>query len=287
MYGQTNIFVIPHGEYGVYEMRNGDLFVCSEHSVSNMSFQEMTKESKEFKTLEKIKGNELIGVGLNAPLSSYEKIYAIPIETISMTKGTGIVTSVPSDSPDDWVTLREFQNDSKLRDKYKVTEEMVNFKPVPIIDIPKFGNLSALDVVNQLEIKGPKDKDKLLKAKDECYSKGFYSGIMEVGKYKGLKVNDAKDKVKADLIEAGLACTYYEPDSIVKNRMGENCIVALVDQWFIIYGEEHWQKFVMDSVKSDNFETYAQSTKKGFEEIVNWLKEWGCSRTFGLGSKIP
>lgn len=287
MYGQTNIFVLPNGEYGVYEMRNGDLFVCSEHSVSNMSFQEMTKENKQFTCLEKVKGSELVGVGLKAPLAQYEKIYAIPMETISMTKGTGIVTSVPSDSPDDWVTLREFQNDAKVRDKYKVTEEMVNFKPVPIIDIPKLGNLSALDVVNQFEIKGPKDKDKLAKAKDECYSKGFYSGKMIVGDYSGMKVVDAKEKVKADLIKSGMACTYYEPESMVKNRMGENCIVALVDQWVITYGEEHWQKFVLDWVKSENFETYAASTKKGFEEIVNWLKEWGCSRTFGLGTKIP
>jgi leucyl-tRNA synthetase len=287
MYGQTNIYVLPSGEYGVYEMRNGDLFVCSEHSVSNMSYQEMTKESKKFTALEKIKGSELIGVAIKAPLTSYEKIYAIPMETISMTKGTGIVTSVPSDSPDDWVTLREFQNDAKLREKYKVTEDMVNFKPVPIIDIPKWGNLSAIEVVNHFEIKNPKDKEKLGKAKDECYSKGFYQGVMQVGKYKGLKVNDAKDKVKADLISEGLASTYYEPESLVKNRMGENCIVALVDQWFITYGEENWQKFVLDWVKSENFETYASSTKKGFEEIVNWLKEWGCSRTFGLGSRIP
>jgi len=28
--------------------------------------------------------------------------------TISMTKGTGIVTSVPSDAPDDWACLRDF-----------------------------------------------------------------------------------------------------------------------------------------------------------------------------------
>merc|ERR1712032_787259 len=185
MYGQTNIYVLPHGEYGVYEMRNGDLFVCSEHSVGNMSFQEMTKEDKTFTALEKVKGNELIGVGISAPLSAYEKIYAIPMETISMTKGTGIVTSVPSDSPDDWVTLREFQNDSKLRDKYKVTEEMVNFKPVPIIEVPTLGNLCALNVVEQFKIKGPKDKENLIKAKDECYSKGFYQGKMEMGKYKG------------------------------------------------------------------------------------------------------
>ena len=24
-----------------------------------------------------------------------------------------------------------------------------------------------------------------------------------------------------------------------------------------------------------------------FEDKASWLKEWGCSRTFGLGSRIP
>lgn len=287
MYGQTNCFVLPNGEYGLYEMKNGDLFICSEHSALNMSYQELTKESKQASPLIKIKGSELIGVCVDAPLSVYGKIYAIPMETISMTKGTGIVTSVPSDAPDDWVTLREFQNDEKLRKKYNVTEDMVNFKPVPIINIPDFGNLSALEVCTKLEIKSSKDKEKLAKAKDEVYTKGFYAGVMEVGDYKGLKVNDAKAKVKADMIANGSAVSYYEPESIVKNRMGEPCIVALVDQWFITYGEENWQKFVMDHVKSDDFNAYSANTQKGFQEIINWLKEWGCSRTFGLGSKIP
>ena len=287
MYGQTNCFVLPNGEYGIYEMKNGELFICSEYSAINMSYQELTKLSKQAVALEKIKGSELVGVCVEAPLSVYKRIYAIPMETISMTKGSGIVTSVPSDAPDDWVTLREFQNDEKLREKYKLTEEMVKFAPIPIINIPDYGNLSALEVVKKYEIKNPKDKEKLTKAKDEVYTKGFYSGVMEIGDYKGLKVIDAKIKVKQDMINDNSAVCYYEPESLVKNRMGENCIVALVDQWFITYGEEHWQKIVMDHVKSDDFTTYNPSTQKGFEEIVNWLKEWGCSRTFGLGSKIP
>jgi leucyl-tRNA synthetase len=43
--------------------------------------------------------------------------------TISMKKGTGIVTSVPSDAPDDWAALRDFQTKEGLRKKYNVKEE--------------------------------------------------------------------------------------------------------------------------------------------------------------------
>jgi len=49
----------------------------------------------------------LIGLKLKAPLTKYEHVYALPMQTITMFKGTGIVTSVPSDAPDDWAALRD------------------------------------------------------------------------------------------------------------------------------------------------------------------------------------
>jgi leucyl-tRNA synthetase len=38
MYGQTNCYVLAEGEYGVYEMKNGELFVCSHRSARNLAF---------------------------------------------------------------------------------------------------------------------------------------------------------------------------------------------------------------------------------------------------------
>lgn len=29
------------------------------------------------------------------------------------------------------------------------------------------------------------------------------------------------------------------------------------------------------------------STRAGFEAVLDWLHEWACSRSYGLGSKIP
>lgn len=67
----------------------------------------MTVEYGQYPCLAKLTGVDLIGKALQAPLSVYQKVYALPMKTISMTKGTGIVTSVPSDSPDDWAALRD------------------------------------------------------------------------------------------------------------------------------------------------------------------------------------
>jgi leucyl-tRNA synthetase len=254
MYGQTNCYILPTGDYGLYEMKNDDLFICSANAALNLSYQEQTKESRKAPKLESLKGRQLIGCGLKAPLTKYEKVYVLPMLTISMDKGTGIVTSVPSDAPDDWACLRDCQKDEKLRKEYNLTDEMVNFEPIPIIDIPELGNVSAIKAVEEFGIKSHLEKEKLAEAKDKVYTKGFYSGVMLVEQFKGVKVSDAKVLVKQYMIDNGFASNYYEPEKPVKSRSGDKCIVALVDQWYLIYGEEEWKNFVKKHM-STNFKT--------------------------------
>ena len=155
-----------------------------------------------------------------APLSVYKEVYLFPMETISMSKGTGVVTSVPSDSPDDYINLLNFKNKENLRKKWGITKEMI-FEPIHIIKLDGFSELAAKDVVEKLKINSPKEKDKLQKAKEEVYTQGFYKGILDIGPYKGQLVKDAKDKVKEELIKSGEADVYFEPEGLVKNRLNE------------------------------------------------------------------
>jgi leucyl-tRNA synthetase len=254
MYGQTNCYVLPEAEYGVYEMVNNEYFIISERAARNFAFQEMTKEYGKYPCLAKVTGQDLIGKALKAPLTSYEKVYALPMTTISMTKGTGIVTSVPSDSPDDWAALRDLQTKQGLREKYNVKEEWcVPFMPVPIINIPEFGDLSAVFLVDDLKIQSQKDKELLKQAKDRAYLKGFYEGKMLVGIAEGQSVEKAKPLVKAHLLKEGLAVPYYEPEGEVVSRTGDQCIVGCCYQWFMRYGEDEWREFVRKHLKSGDF----------------------------------
>jgi leucyl-tRNA synthetase len=49
---------------------------------------------------------------------------------------------------------------------------------------------------------------------------------------------------------------YYEPESVVMSRSGDECVVALTDQWYLGYGEEDWKQRVHDHINSDQFSAF-------------------------------
>lgn len=117
-----------------------------------------------------------------------------------------------------------------------LTEDMFSFDVVPIIEIPDYGNLSAVKVCEELKIKSQNDPA-LVEAKDRVYTKGFYEGKMIVGEHAGQLVQAAKPLIREQLIKGGQALVYREPDGEVVSRSGDVCVVALCDQWYLDYGE--------------------------------------------------
>lgn len=98
--------------------------------------------------------------------------------TIKPDKGTGIVSSVPSDSPDDYAALVDLKKKQAFREKYGILDEMVlPFDPIPVLEIPEFGQMAAVTLYDQLKIQSQNDKEKLQEAKEMVYLKGFYDGV--------------------------------------------------------------------------------------------------------------
>lgn len=289
MYGQTNCFILPTGMYGAYQWSDGSVLIVSARGAKGLAHQGYATEWGKVECLiSDLSGQELMGLPLSAPNATYPVVYTLPLLSISMGKGTGVVTSVPSDAPDDFAALRELKDKPAFREKFGLTDEMVMpFEVVPIIDIPGYGNRSAEVMCDKLKIKSANEADKLKAAKEEVYLKGFYEGVMEVGPHKGTKVCDAKPLIREEMIKAGQALSYYEPESTVMSRSGDECIVALTDQWYLPYGGQPWQKTVSDHVNSANFTTYSQASLDKFNLTLGWLKEWACTRLFGLGTKLP
>ncbi|MFH4984576.1 hypothetical protein AB6A40_011285, partial [Gnathostoma spinigerum] len=239
MYGQTNCFIHPDIMYSVFYAteKEDEVFVATSRAARNMSYQGLTAKNgvvRYVDGLQEVVGRELLGAALKAPLTSYERVYALPMLTIKDDKGTGVVTSVPSDAPDDYAALCDLQKKKPLREKYGITDEMIlPYKPVPIIDIPGYGNLAAVTLCEKLGVVSQNDKDKLEEAKKEVYLKGFYDGVMMVGKYAGRKVGDVKKEVQNELLAANEGAKYVEPEKKVVSRSGDECVVALCDQWFV------------------------------------------------------
>jgi leucyl-tRNA synthetase len=87
MYGQTNCFILPSGKYGAFEMKNDEIFICSEKAALNMAYQGLTRNPEKVEKVCDVIGETIIGLPLKAPLSVYERVYALPMLSISMEKG--------------------------------------------------------------------------------------------------------------------------------------------------------------------------------------------------------
>jgi len=129
----------------------------------------------------------------------------------------------------------------KKAEYYKIDPSWAALDPVPLISTPTYGDLIAPAVVKQLKIQSQKDTKQLAEAKDIAYKEGFYNGTMLVGDFKGQSVQEAKPKVRASMIEQGLAFAYAEPEGLVISRSADECVVALMDQWYLDYGEPVWR----------------------------------------------
>ncbi|KAI0435617.1 leucyl-tRNA synthetase [Xylaria telfairii] len=300
MYGQTCCFVGPKITYGLFKFHDsaaspgtGDEYViCTERAARNLAFQGYSAVWGEVQKSAQLTGADLIGTLLNPPLSVHTSVRVLPMETAQASKGTGIVTCVPSDSPDDYATVVEL---AKKATYYGIQKEWASLEVIPIIETPNYGRLTAPTLVEKMKIVSPKDP-KLAEAKNIAYKEGFYNGTMVYGEFSGRPVQQAKDLVKQKLIDSALAFPYAEPEGVVISRSKDECVAAHLDQWYLNYGtaenggDGEWNAQVRAHLQNEDgngLNTFSAEAKKRFEEALDWLGQWACARSYGLGSKLP
>ncbi|KAJ6696521.1 hypothetical protein OIU74_015432 [Salix koriyanagi] len=254
MYGQTNAWVLPGGKYGAFEVNGADVFILTERAALNLAYQGFSKTPKQPSCLVELTGYDLI--------------------------------VCPAMPPDDYMALWALKAKPAFREKYGVRDEwVVPFEIVPVINIPEFGDRAAEKVCLDLKIKSQNEKEKLAEAKRLTYLKGFTDGTMLVGEYAGMKVQEAKPLLRTKLIQTGEAVIYSEPEKRVVSRSGDECVVALTDQWYLTYDDPRWKESVEECLSRMNL--YSDETRHGFEHTLGWLNRWACSRSYGLGTRIP
>ncbi|GAA5858903.1 hypothetical protein JCM8547_007149 [Rhodosporidiobolus lusitaniae] len=288
MYGTNNLFVSPKITYGIFpsSSSNGSdeevLYIMTDRAARNMAYQGLLKTEDKVEKVGEISGAELLGTKVHPALSAHKEVYVVPMDSIKDTKGTAIVICMVSDSPDDYITWLDLR---KKPEHYNIDPAWVQAEAVPVLSTPTYGDFTAKAIVEKMKINSPKDTKQLAEAKEEAYKEGFYGGTMVVEKWKGQRVEDVKNKIRDELVAAKLAFNYSEPENLVMSRSGDECVVALCDQWYLDYGEAGWLKKA--ELLLSRMNTYQSETRNGFERTLGWLRQWACARSYGLGSKLP
>lgn len=283
VFGQTNMWVAPDIEYVKARINDKETWIMSRECSDKLAFQD-----KKVEVVGKIKGREMIGKYCTAP-GINKDIIILPSYFCDPKVGSGLVTSVPSDAPDDWMGLHDLQKSKEECEKYGLDwEEIRSIKVIPIIKTKEYGDLAAVKICEELGIKSQHEREKLEKARKIVYKAGYHTGVMNEnsGKYKGMQVEQAKDQVKEALLKADEADLMYEPTGKVVCRCLTESVVKIVsDQWFINYGDKKWKKVAHECL--DQMKLYPEKARSQFNYVLDWLRHWACTRESGLGTKLP
>lgn len=264
IFGVTNIWLKP-SKYVIARV-DGEKWIVSREAFEKLKFMDRHVE-----LVEEVDAKEFIGKKVIVPLVNR----AVPIfgaEFVDMDNATGVVMSVPAHAPYDFVALRDLG---------------ANIEPIVIIssgnkDVP------AKEIVEELKIRDQNDPE-LEKATKILYKREFHTGVMleNTGKFAGMKVSEAKEKVEKELKDLKVGDVFYEfSEKPVVCRCGTKCVVKVVkDQWFLRYSDEGWKEKVLQHL--DSMTIIPDYYKEEFRNKILWLKDKACARRKGLGTRIP
>ncbi|TBU01421.1 leucine--tRNA ligase [Hamiltosporidium magnivora] len=113
----------------------------------------------------------------------------------------------------------------------------------------------------------------------ECEDRLF---LLENERKEISEISDNKTEISLNFTENLLR--FNEPESEVISRSNVRCVVSLLDQYFIDYGNMDLKNKTKKCIEKMIF---TKETKEMLIGGLDWINKWGCSRTFGLGTFIP
>ena len=282
IYGQTNLWVNPDATYVRVEVE-GENWVMSKQAAEKLSYQKDDVILKEDIDLKKWIGRKVLAPGIN------REIIILPASFCDPNVGTGIVTSVPSDAPYDYVALKSLQDNSQTCKKYGLDiEEVRSVHLIPIITSSGFSDFPAKEIVHKKNIQSL-DDPQLEEATKEVYKIGHHTGVMKenCGKYAGKKVEEAKELIKAELLEQGKADVFHDLSEDVLCRCGEKVLIQRIDdQWFIRYSDQELTERSKEQAKE--MKIFPKEYYDHLPAILDWFGDRACVRLGNwLGSSFP
>lgn len=282
IYGQTNLWINPQAKYLRVEVENEN-WIISEECAEKLKYQKdeiLLKENIDPKTL---LGKYALAPGINRAIIILPALFCDP------KIGTGIVTCVPSDAPYDYIALKQLQTNPKECEKYNLNIETIrNIKLIPIIKSKGYGAFPAQEIIEKLNIHSTEDP-RLEEATKEIYKTGYHTGTMTetCGKYTGMKVEEAKELMKSELLQEKKADTLHDLTEEVICRCGGKVIIKRIDdQWFIRYSDPELTERSKEQAKE--MRIFPQEYRDNLPSILDWFSDRACARLGNwLGSKLP
>ena len=281
IYGVTNMWLNPEAEYA--RVRVGEeVWIVSSQAVPKLREQ---KEGVEL--IEVLGGAELIGRWCTDPVSG-RRVPVLPASFVDPGSATGVVMSVPSHAPYDYVALRELQRNPERAAEYGVPEEVLgSIEPISLIETPGYGEHPAIEVCEEMGIESQED-ERLEEATERVYRDEYYKGVLKqnTGEYAGMRVEEAKERLISDFVARGIADVMYELLEEVVCRCGTRCLVKILkDQWFLRYSDEGWKARVREALRG--MRILPEEARASFENTIEWLEDKACARKGGLGTPLP
>ncbi len=282
VYGQTNMWANPNVDYSIVKVRK-EKWIMSPQCVEKLSYQKAG-----IKTKGSIIGQELIGKTCIAPGIERE-IIILPAIFCDPNVGTGLVTSVPSDSPYDYIALEDLKNDLKQCELYGLDPEKIKaIKVIPIINTKGYGDTAVIKICKDMGIKNQEDP-KLEEATKEIYKIGFHKGklLNNCGKYSGKSISEAKELMKDDLIKQGKADIMYTLSEDVICRCGRKVTVKKIpNYWFIKYSDKKLTKTSQEH--AEKMTILPKDYYNFMPGALEWFSDRPCARQGKwLGTPFP
>lgn len=291
IFGVTNVWVNPDATY-VEANVDDERWIISKPCAEKLANQRFKVE-----VIREFKGSELVGKKALIPLIDKE-VLILPASFVDADVATGVVNSVPAHAPFDFIMLEELKKDRETLEKFNLpAREIESITPITLITLKGFAECPAKEICEKLGIASIEERKKLEKATQELYGKEFYLGTLNERcmEFAGKKVRDAKIEVTKKLREMNAAERMFENATKDKQgnevrdifcRCGARVVVKLLkDQWFLNYADAGWKERAREMLASMRIipETY----RKQFLHTIDWLHEWACARTRGLGTRLP
>ena len=287
IFGQVCFWARPDMEYSIVE-KDGERWVVSPQCAEKMSLQFDGVEE-----VGRIAGKDLIGLTCTAPMI-HKQIPVFPADFVDPDVGTGLVTSCPSDAPDDWNSLQVAKANPELTEKYGIPKDIVDaVVPVSIISIKGYGDFPAQSIIEKMKIPSVKDPAKFRELMDEAkkqvYKDGYHMGVMKdvCGEFSGMRVEEAKDKIQQAMLASKEAEIFRDLTEEVVCRCGQRVHSKRIDdQWFINYADRQ----LTDSTKEHcrDMTIFPAQYYENVQGVLDWYRERACVRLGNwLGTRFP